>query len=233
GHSLNDKRSATWYGVLRDDGLDVAVDIYHNDLAYGKELWYKNLNFEIHLGKQNVQHYVYVKSANTLPVVGTVISYNIETSSSDMEAKYTHTGGGQTATHHSIFEVKFPDSMISGWKETDGTIRIGVAIKTNGDYNDPGSEKITGGAYNYAGGDTWYAPYGQLANVYDQFAYVTKDGMYLKNEYEHSDMKFGAASAVTNAGITLDGDISDWAGSHTIGVQGSYNYDGKSVTFYG
>ena len=233
-HSINsgDNRKATWYGVLRDDGLYLAVDIYHNNLGSGQGDWWKNLNFEIHLGAQNLQHYVYVKNFNA-GLLGIGATYTIEKSSGDFTAAYNYASGLTSGTtHHSTFEVFFPNSMISGLKETDGSIRIGVAIKT-----DDNNEKITGGSYEYAGGDAWYAPYGVLVNVYDQFAYVTKDGMYLKNEYEHSEMQFGTASATANAGITLDGDISEWtsAAGKTLSVVGTdlVNYAGKSVTFYG
>lgn len=230
-HSIveGDGREATWYGVLRDDGLYLAVEVYHNKLASGQNDWWKNLNFEIHIGAQAVQHFVYIRNIEN----GT---YLLGKSSNDFTAAYVHADGTEkNTTHYSVFEAFFPSSMISGVKETDGSIRIGVAVKTNGDYYDADSEKITGGAYNYDSGDTWYAPYGTLANNYDQFAFVTQDGMYLRNEYLNQDMEFGTASAAENTGITLDGSVSDWteAAGKTIGIEGSNQFDGKSVTFYG
>ncbi len=41
-----------------------------------------------------------------------------------------------------------------------------------------------------------------------------------------------AVSAATPA-ITVDGDLSDWVGTHTLSVIGSGNHDGKKVTIYG
>ncbi len=230
-HSIvdGDERQATWYGVLRENGLYLAVEIYHNSLASGKAEWWKNLNFEIHLGADSVQQYVYISGISGG-------NYNVGKSAAEMTAAYTHEEGTLHHTaHRSVFEVLLPNSMISGLKETDGSIRIGVAVKTNGDYGDAGSELITGGSYNYESGDAWYAPYGVLADRYDQFAFVTKDGMYLKNEYLYDDMRFGASSAADNTGITLDGDLSDWsvAAGKTIGVTGTDQYSGKSVKFYG
>lgn len=42
-HSIraNDNRQATWYGVLRDDGLYLAVEIYHDQLGSGQNDWWK------------------------------------------------------------------------------------------------------------------------------------------------------------------------------------------------
>ncbi len=230
-HSIvaGDNREATWYGVLRDDGLYLAVEVYHNGLASGKAEWWKNLNFEIHLGAQVVQHFVYVKSSDN----GV---YRLDKSAGEITAAYAHgEGTAKNTAHYSVFEVFFPSSMITGFKEADGTVRVGVAVKTNGDYHDAGSEKITGGAYNYDSGDTWYAPYGTLANVYEHFAFVTKDGMYLRNEYFNEDMAFGTASAAENTGITPDGNVSDWAtaAGKTLGIQGTNQFSDKRITFYG
>lgn len=222
-HALNagDNRNATWYGVLRDDGLYLAVNICHDHLKYGDPTWYLNTNFEIHLGSQNAQHYVYLTGKNGE-------TYNVGKSVGDMIAAFkSETGDG--TQYHSVFEVFFPNSMLSGWKETDGSIRIGVAIKTDGD-----NEAITGGSFNYASGDPWYMPYGVVANEYEHFSYVTKDGMYLKNEYLHSDWKFGTESAVADdKSITLDGNISDWSDKAVISITGSEQYNGKGATFYG
>lgn len=230
-HSIidGDEREAVWYGVLRDDGLYLAAEIYHNGLASGKENWWKNLNFEIHLGAQSLQHYVYIRRAEG-------DAYTLGKSSDELLAAYSHAAGTEkNTTHHSIFEVFLPNSIISGMKETDGSLRIGVALKTNGDYHDDGSERITGGAYNYESGDTWYAPYGSLADRYEHFTFVNKNGMYLKNEYLHSDMAFGAASAAEDAGILLDGSIADWAtaAGKTLDIEGTDQYAGKSVKFFG
>lgn len=230
-HSIvaEDGREATWYGVLRDDGLYLAVEIYHNLLGSGRNDWWKNLNFEIHIGAQSVQHYVYIAGED-----GGV--YRLGKSSNDLLAAYGHAAGtDKNTTHRSVFEVFFPNNLIAGVKETDGSLRIGVAVKTNGDYNDAGSERITGGSYNYDGGDTWYAPYGVLANRYDQFAFVTKEGMYLKNEYLNDGMEFGAASAAETAGVTLDGNVSEWAtaAGKTLDIEGTNQYLGKQVTFFG
>lgn len=227
----NDSRRATWYGVLRDDGLYLAVDIYHNNTpASGQGNWWDNMNFELNLGAQMLHHYVYLTSFNA-GILGIGSSASVGKSSNDIVAAYKYASGRSAGTtHRSTFEVFFPNSLISGLKETDGSIRIGVAIKTDGN-----NEAITGGSYNYASGDAWYAPYGVLCNVYDQFAYVTMDGMYLKNEYLHKDMSFGTASATVTTGITLDGNISEWASAagKTIAVTGTDMYDGKSATFYG
>lgn len=224
-HSINagDNRKGTWYGVLRDEGLYLAVDIYHNKLGSGHNDWWNNLNFEIHLGAQNLQYYICVRSGAT---EGAAV---LGKSSEELVAAYKYASGSTSGTtHHSTFEVFFPDSLISGLKETDGSLRIGVAVKTDGN-----NESITGGSYNYASGDSWYAPYGVLADAYDQFAYVTKDGLYLKNEYLNPDMQFGADSATEDTGITLDGDLSDWSAGKTISVIGTDRYADKSATFYG
>ncbi len=225
-HSIvdNDGRQATWYGVLRDDGLYLAVEIYHNSLASGERDWWKNLNFEIHLGSKSIQQYVYLASVADG-------KYTVGKSSGDIIAAYAHVDGTEhKTTHYSVFEVFLPNGMISGMKETDGSLRLGVAIKT-----DDNREKITGGSHNYADGDPWYMPYGVLADTYEHFAYVTKYGMYLKNEYLYGDMAFGAASAVKNDGIQVDGDISEWqtSANKTIGITGTDQFQGKSVKFYG
>ncbi len=225
-HSIvkDDGRQATWYGVLRDDGLYLAVEIYHNGLASGERDWWKNLNFEVHFGAKSVQQYVYLASSADG-------KYTVGKSSAEIIAAYAHAAGTEKNTkHYSVFEVFFPNSLISGMKETDGSLRIGVAIKT-----DDNREPITGGSYNYAGGDAWYAPYGVLADNYEHFAFVTKYGMYLRNEYLCGDTEFGAASATENVGIELDGDLSDWqtAANKTIGITGTDQFQGKSVNFYG
>lgn len=222
--SVNDGRKAVWYGVLRDDGLYLAVEIYHNQLGSGQSNWWDNLNFEIHLGAKSQQYYVYIASAEGG-------NYRVGKSSNDLIAAYAHADGtAENTAHYSVFEVFFPNKLISGIMETDGSLRAGVAVKTNGT-----KEPITGGSVNYAGGDPWYVPYGVLADRYDQFAFVTREGLYLKNEYLCGDTAFGASSAVPDTGIKLDGDLSDWTASagKTIGVTGTDQYSGKSVKFYG
>ncbi len=230
-HSIKagDNRKATWYGVLRDDGLYLAVDIYHNKLGSASNEWWNNLNFEIRLGAQNLQYYVFIRDFSA-GVLGIGAKYTLKKSSDDMVAAYKYASGlSSGTTHRSTFEIFLPDSLISGLKEKDGSLRIGVAVKTDG-----GNEAITGGTYNYAAGDAWYAPYGVYME-YDGFAYVTREGVYLKNEYLNRDMKFGADSAAEDGGITLDGNISDWKGvaDKTLSIVGTDLYEGKSATFYG
>ncbi len=225
-HSINknDERQATWYGTLRDDGLYLAVEIYHNRLGSGQRDWWKNLNFEIHVGPGSQQFFAYVSK-----IEGD--KYIVGKSSNNISAAYAHGAGTEKKTaHRSVFEVFLPDRLISGMKEEDGSLRVGVSIKT-----DDNREAITGGTYNYADGDAWYAPYGVLADRYEHFAYVTADGMFLKNMYEQPDKQFGVSSAVAETGITVDGDVSEWgtAANKTIGVTGEDLYAGKSVTFYG
>ena len=229
--SLTDNRGATWYGMLREDGLYLAVDIYHNKLGKGQNDWWNNLNFEIHLGSANTQHYVFVKTIDT-GLAGIGATWTIGKSSDSITAAYNYASGAlRGTTHHSTFELLFPTSMIAGWMENDGSIRVGVAIKTDGN-----NEAITGGSFNYADGDPWYMPYGVVADNYNYFAYVTQDGMYLKNEYLHKDWTFGKASAAEDDdSITLDGDLSDWADMASIRVEGTdlQEFLGKSATFYG
>ena len=230
--SITDRRRATWYGMLRDDGLYLAVDLYHNNLGQGKGDWWRNLNVELHLGKANTQHYVYIKTINT-GLAGLGASWTIGTSSSSILAAYNYASGiaGGT-THHSTFEIFLPTSMIAGSMEMDGSVRVGVAVKT-----DDENEKITGGSFNYASGDAWYMPYGVVADNYNYFAYVTQNGMYLKNEYAHKDdpsWTIGKNSAVVDDGsIVLDANLSDWDDANTIAIKGSGQYTGKGATFYG
>ena len=44
---------------------------------------------------------------------------------------------------------------------------------------------------------------------------------------------FAVTTSAATAGITIDGDLSDWEGTKTQSVIGSGEYDGKKVTFYG
>jgi len=227
-HSIKagDNRGAIWYGVLRDDGLYLATEIYHDKIKYGQNDWWTNLNFEFHIGAKNTQYYVFLKNANEG-------NFTVGTSEGVTAAAYTQESGEAMGTkYHSIVEAFLPNATISGLKETDGSIRVGVAIKTCD--ND---EKITGGALQYAegDGDAWYAPYGSLPYDYDKFTFVTRDGMYLRNEYLYPDMEFGIDSAAEDTGITVDGDLTDWATAtnKTLKIEGTDQYEGKNVTFYG
>ena len=227
--SLTDKRRAVWYGLLGNDGLHLAVDIYHDQFSSGQNNWWDNTNFEIHLGQgnQHRQEYVYVKNYDS--ATNTV---SLGKSSSEMVVAYKLTQGvSGEPKYRSTFEIFLPASIVSGLKEKDGSLRVGLAVKSAG-----GSESITGGSLNYGTGDAWYAPYGVLPNVYDEFAYVTGEGIYRKNEYLNRDMQCGAESAAEDNGeITLDGNLADWqsVADKTLSVVGTDLYAGKSVTFYG
>ena len=43
---------------------------------------------------------------------------------------------------------------------------------------------------------------------------------------------FAVSAAEEAPEITLDGDLSDWTGTHTLSVIGSGEFEGKKVTFY-
>lgn len=234
-HSLTDQRGATWYGELRSDGLYLAAELYHNNVPVtDKPEWFNNFNFELRIkvNESNASHfYVWLSGGTSAANVryGADGSPNL----TGVNVKFTYADGGSRASHHSIFEVFLPTSYFSGYLEADGSLSVGVAVKS-GDYNNGSAEKFTGGSVNYESGDTWYAPYGVWPDNPDYYAYVTEYGMQLKEEHEHPDWKFGAESAVDDDGsIEVDGNISDWTGIKTLSIVGSGLYSGKQVTFYG
>ncbi len=231
----SDKREATWYGVIRNDGLYLAAELWHNKTTVsGKTEWYNNFNFEIRLNDgDNANHYyVYIASGSESLAV---VRLGRDAGSTDgVEYKYTHEAGTAKGTeHHSVFEVFIPIANFRQLMKADGSLTVGLALKT-GDYNNGDAEKIPGGSVNYSGdGDTWYAPYGVWPDDPSMFATVTREGLYLSEEYAHPDWKFGADSAAEDHSITVDGVLTDWAGDHTLGIRGTDLYDGKSVTFHG
>ena len=236
-HSFKDKdhRGGTWYGVLRGNGLYLAAELWYNEEARsGLGGWFNNLNFEIRIkDKSGANHYyVYLASGKGASAVA---KFGRDEGATDgVEYKYTYEAGTEKGTaHHSIFEVFMPAEYFAALKEADGSLRVGLAVKT-GDYNG-GAEKITGGSVNYEGGDTWYAPYGVWPDDPALYAYVDRNGLLLKDEHDHPDWTFGADSATVegNGGITLDGDLTDWSETHTIGITGTDQFEGKSVKFYG
>ncbi len=223
-HSYSDGRKATWYGVLRSDGIYLAVEYYHNnDPKFGQTNWWDNTNFEIHFA--NAQFYVYLKDAISIdtPTMGS----NNGTDFSGATAKFTNNSGGDAAKYCSVFEVFYPNAIIDQYRQ-NGVVRIGLAVKSAG-----GDESINGGGVGFEG-DAWYTPYGVWPDDPNMFAYLTGDGLVLNEEYEHPGWKFGAESAAKDDNsITVDGSLSDWGELHTLGIKGTDLYDGKSVTFYG
>ncbi len=237
-NSFTDQRGATWYGAMSGDGLYLAAELWHNEEPRnGQGNWFDNLNFEIRIKNSDGanHYYVYVTGKD-----GENYTFAVGRDAGGIDgikAEYKHESGDPRATHHSIFEIFIPASNYSQVKETDGSLRLGLAVKTGpyekGDHS-PDAERLNGGTVNYDGGDTWYAPYGVWPDDPNMFAYVNDDGLTLPEEHEHPDWTFGPDSAIADDdGITIDGNLEDWAGIKTIGVTGTVQYFGKSVTFYG
>lgn len=222
-HSYTDERGATWYGVLRDDGVYLAVEYTHNnDPKFGQEGWFNNTNFEIRFKDSDAANhfYVYLKDATMLATLGSDGQYDFGTS----KAVFQNTGSVQKK---SVFEVFYPNSIVEKYK-AGSAIRVGLAVKTAG-----GDESINGGGVGFEG-DAWYAPYGVWPDDPSMYAYITREGLYLSEEYEHPDWEFGSESAVSDDhSISADGNLSDWTEDHTIGITGTDLYNGKSVTFHG
>lgn len=221
---LDDDRAATWYGIVSGDGLYLAAEITHrNAPVAGNENWWLNTNFEIQFASE--QYYAYLSG-------GTAPDFTVGTSSqAGVVAAYRYVAGEEGALHRSMFEVFIPLSLISGEMRSDGSVRVGLALKSDG-----GTEQFTGGGNN-GGPDAWYSAYGAptAKENADCYPYVTRDGIYLKDEYEHPEWTFGTAGAIADDNsIHVDGVIDDWAGIKSLDIVGSgAAYEGKSAKFYG
>lgn len=152
-------KSATFYGVMTDAGLYLAVDAHYAIHKYGESDWFNNTNFEFFMGMGGAQKqlYVYATGANAFAASETYMQISSKTT-------------GEDGAYHTIIEVFIPKENLIG--EQDGTVRVGVAWKTNGD-------NCNNGAAAEGGMDPYWVPKGTFPNNDDK-GVVTTTGIYSK-----------------------------------------------------
>ncbi len=152
-------KSATFYGVMTDAGLYLAVDAHYAIHLFGQAEWHQNTNFEFFMGMGGAQKqlYVYATGANAFAASETYMQISSKTT-------------GTEGAYHTVIEVFIPTANLIGVQ--DNTVRVGVAWKTNGD-------NCNNGAANSGGMDSYWVPVGTWPSNDDK-AVVTTTGIYTK-----------------------------------------------------
>ena len=152
-------KRATFYGVMTDAGLYLAVDAHYAIHMTGQAGWFNNTNFEFFMGMgdSQKQFYVYATGADSFAASETYMQISSKTK-------------GTEGAYHTVIEVFIPKENLIG--EQDGTVRVGVAWKTNGD-------TCNNGAANSGGMDSYWVPKGTFPNNDDK-GVVTTTGIYSK-----------------------------------------------------
>ena len=183
-------KTATWYGVLQDDGLYLACDAYHDVYINNGPSWHESTNFEFFIKyPAQVQYWVTAKDGITTG------SNNGNYKITDYKMVTTELTDAET-NYHTVTEVFLQNGSFPADAVTNGGIQVGLAWKTLTDLCNNGNAN-NGNADPY-----WVPP--QTAATGNKKAYVGADGVYTIAEWEHkaSDFVFGD-SALT--GYTANG----------------------------
>ncbi len=165
-------KKATFYAVKLEDGLYLACDAYHNVYKTDQNDWWKNTNFEFFIGNDsNDQYWVSAKGMSDT---------NTECQKSDnvtTAVMVTSENEEEGATYHTVTEAFVANEKIQA-KElyADGSLRVGVAWKTEGDdCNNTGHNAV----------DNWWTPIGAKTNDLNSGLrpYVNGKGIYTAAEY--------------------------------------------------
>ncbi len=203
-------KSADFYGSLREDGLLLMANVYHDLYVDDGPLWWQSTNFEFFLAGAN-QRWVSARQE-----AGTFTK-----SSGITEAAWvTEPLEGEGANFHTIVEVFIANALLPAGSRIGDQIRVGFAWKTDGDVN-------TGGEAAGGGEDAYWVPPGTWVNNADQ-TYVTINGVFREQQVE---LVFPPQE------LTVDGDMSDWADldaykTNFVYLEGSDATSHKNVTFY-
>ena len=154
-------KSATFYGVMTDKGLYLAVDAHYSLHVTDQAEWHLNTNFEffIGMGGEQKQYYVYATGADEFAATPGAAFIQQESVTT-----------GSDGSYHTIIEVFIPAANLSGVQE--GTVRVGVAWKTNND-------SCNNGSANNGKADSYWVPKGLWPSD-DNKAVVTTTGIYTK-----------------------------------------------------
>lgn len=165
-------KKATFYAVKLEDGLYLACDAYYNTYKTDQNEWWKNTNFEFFIGgASNDQYWVSAKGMSETNAEcqkeGKVTSAVMVNSENEDEG----------STYHSVTEVFVANDKIKADElYADGSLRVGVAWKTEGDKCNNGGNSAT---------DDWWTPMGTKTNDMNSGLrpYVNGKGIYTPAEY--------------------------------------------------
>jgi hypothetical protein len=150
GTDASAHKDVTWYAMLIDEGLFLAVKAHHDTFINDASAWYQNTNFEFFVnGAQN-----YVNSKNE------------HTTGNGIMVSREYTEG--EAAYETIAEYFIPHAYYG----TATSVRIGFAWKT------PGDVIYGGGGTGVGGGDDWWFVAGHTPNNQSQAFYIYEDGIF-------------------------------------------------------
>ncbi|MBQ8288607.1 MAG: hypothetical protein IJX76_07545, partial [Clostridia bacterium] len=176
-------KKAVWYAVMRADGLYLACDAYHDKYITDMGEWWKNTNFEMHIGDNpQAQYWVSARGADGTKAYGAK-SDNVTDAIMITEELTDAATAYHTVTEVFIAKDKLPANSLNA----DGSIRVGMAWKTN---NDVGTyDDCNNGGTNEV--DSWWAAPGTYPNGGNK-AVVNATGVYTKAVYNE---EFGGITA--------------------------------------
>jgi len=173
-------KTATWYGVLKDDGLYLACDAYHDVYINNGPSWHESTNFEFFVKyPSQVQYWVTARDGITTGSNNgnyKITDYKMVTTElTDAETNY------RTVTEVFLKNGSFPADAV-----VNGAVRVGFAWKTLTDLCNNGNSN-GGNADPY-----WVPPH--TTPTGEKKTYVTADGVYAIDEYEHTVSSFKSGS---------------------------------------
>ena len=182
-------KTATWYGVLQDDGLYLACDAYHDVYINNGPSWHESTNFEFFIKyPAQVQYWVTAKDGITTGSNNgnyKITDYKMVTTElTDAETNY------RTVTEVFLQNGSFPADAV-----VNGAVRVGFAWKTLTDLCNNGNSN-GGNADPY-----WVPPHSTPSG--EKKTYVTADGVYTIDEYEHTVSSFKSGSTALKESQTV------------------------------
>jgi hypothetical protein len=170
--ATREKESYTFYGVMNDDGLYVAVDAY--TVGFGAKNdgnWWDCTNLEFFLGS-----YANDRNQRWVSCAGTDGTFRKEGNVSDAAVAYETVEG--EATNHTIIEAFIAkDKLDPIWINSDGSMKVGMAFDTD---NFPGGGYVRPDDTNERNNRAVVAPTG----VYTHAEYVKTNGLINATYYK-------------------------------------------------
>ena len=155
-------KKATFYAVVREEGIYLACEAYHNVFKTDAGAWHENTNFEFFLRETgHVQYWV---------TAGQNGRANNLTSAFIMK---NETLSGAATTYKTVTEVFIANcDLPNDTTVREGVARVGLAWKTVGDDKNNA---------HHGGTDNWWCPV-YAANAANKH-FITENGLYADSEF--------------------------------------------------